>query len=212
MCLREKIVHRKLGVKIRHLSDSQGHFVVSVPEKTKHPQKFGGGNNIDTYDDHFSVMPDSEVNMKKFGVIMGQGQEIDNDEECENFPQLESAAGQAVVDVGSHMKEGNGDGAGEVLHRVQGHDLGVTALSQHEVAADSSALSETMVPASKYLSFAGVVKEETYKYDILGIIFTLPVEGQIQNVQFDFHIVDDDPVQVAREMVTDLDIPEDAVL
>ena len=46
----------------------------------------------------------------------------------------------------------------------------------------------------------------------MGIIFTLPVEGQIKNVQFDFHIVADDPVQVAREMVTDLDIPEDAVL
>ena len=87
--------------------------------------------------------------MKKFGVIMGQGQEIDNDEECENFPQLESAAGKAVVDVGSHMKEGNGDGAGEVLHRVQGHDLGVTALSQHEVAADSSALQATILSTSK---------------------------------------------------------------
>ena len=46
----------------------------------------------------------------------------------------------------------------------------------------------------------------------MGIIVTLPVEGQIQNVQFDFHVVSDDPVQVAREMVTELDIPEDAVL
>ena len=69
-----------------------------------------------------------------------------------------------------------------------------------------------MVSASRYLSFAGVVEEETYEYDILGIIVTPPVEGQIQNVQFDFHIVADDPVQVSREMVTALDIPEDAVL
>ena len=96
------------------------------------------------------------------------------------------------------MKEGNGDGAGSVLHRLQGDYLWLTDLSQHEVAADSSALSATMVPASKYISFSSVVKEETYEDDILGIIVTLHVEGQIQNVQLDFHIVADDPVQVAR--------------
>ena len=44
-------------------------------------------------------MPDSEVNMNKFRVLMGQGQEIEDDEECENVPQLESAARQAAVDV-----------------------------------------------------------------------------------------------------------------
>ena len=87
------MVHRKLGVKIRHIYDSQGRDVVSVPEKTKHPQKFGGENNRDTDDDHFRVMPDSGVNMKKFRVLMGQGHEIEDDEECENFPQLGSATG-----------------------------------------------------------------------------------------------------------------------
>ena len=46
----------------------------------------------------------------------------------------------------------------------------------------------------------------------MGIIVTLPVEGKIQNVKLDFHVVSDDPVQVAREMVKELDIPEDAVL
>ena len=110
------------------------------------------------------------------------------------------------------MKEGNGDGAGEVLYRLQGDALWLKYLSQHEVAADSSGLSETMVPASKYISFAGVVEEETYEDEILGIIVTLHVEGQIQNVQLDFHIVSDDPVQVAIEMVTELDIPEAVVI
>ena len=81
MWLREKIVHQKLGVEIRHLSDSQGPDVVSVPEKTKHHQQFCGENNIDKDDDHFSVMTDSEVNMKK------------DYKECDNVPQLDSAAG-----------------------------------------------------------------------------------------------------------------------
>ena len=110
------------------------------------------------------------------------------------------------------MKEGNGDGAGALLHHTQGDALGVTALSPHEVAADSSALSETIVTESKYFYFSGVVKEEKYKDAVLGLIVTLPIEGQIQNVQFDFHIVADDPVKVDREMVTELDIPEDSVL
>ena len=65
------MVNRKLGVKILHLYDSQGRAVVSVLEKSKHPQQFGGENNRDTDDDHFSVMPESEVNMKIFMVLMG---------------------------------------------------------------------------------------------------------------------------------------------
>ena len=44
------------------------------------------------------------------------------------------------------MKEGNGDGTGTVLYRVQGDALWVTYLSNNEVASDSIALSETMVP------------------------------------------------------------------
>ena len=96
--------------------------------------------------------------MKKFRVLVGQGQEIEDDEECENVPQLESSARQAAVEVGSNMKEGNGDGLGAVLHRLQGEAIWLIYLSEHEVAADSSALSATMVPASKHLSFAGVVE------------------------------------------------------
>ena len=67
----------------------------------------------------------------------------------ENVPQLESAAGQVALDVRLCMKEGNGDGSGEVLKRAHGDAIGVTDLSQHEVAADSSALSKPIVPASK---------------------------------------------------------------
>ena len=119
-----------MGVKIHHFYYSQGHAVVSVPEKTKRPQQVGSENNRDMDDDHFSVMPDSEVNMKKFRVFMGQGQDIEDDEECENVPQLESAARQAAVDVGFHMKEGNGDGEGVLLHHLQGDALWLTYFSQ----------------------------------------------------------------------------------
>ena len=50
-------------------------------------------------DDHFSEIPDSEVNMKKVKVLIGRGQYIEDDKSCENVPQLESSAGQAAVNV-----------------------------------------------------------------------------------------------------------------
>ena len=64
---------------ILHLSDYQGPAVVSVPEKTKHPQQFGDANNRYMDDDHFSEMPDSKINMNKVKVLMGRGQEIEDD-------------------------------------------------------------------------------------------------------------------------------------
>ena len=42
-------------------------------------------------------------------------------------------------------------------------------------SVDSSALSATIVPAPKYLSFAAVVKEETYEEEVVGLIFTLTI-------------------------------------
>ena len=45
------------------------------------------------------------------------------------------------------MKEGNSDGAGALLQHTQGDAIWVTYLSQYEAAADSSALSTTIVLA-----------------------------------------------------------------
>ena len=94
---------------------------------------------------------------------MVQGQEIEDDAEFHHVPQLESAAGQATVDVGLHMKEGNGDESGAVLHHVKGDALWVTDLSQHEVAAYSSALSATMVPESSTFTLLVYLKKRHKK-------------------------------------------------
>lgn len=71
--------------------------------------------------------------------------------------------------------------------------------------------------AQSYLVAAAVIEDENsnirpYADDILKLVVTLPVDGQTQNVQFDFHLVEDDPVQVAKEMVQELAIPPGAVL
>jgi len=51
-----------------------------------------------------------------------------------------------------------------------------------------------------------------YQDNILKLIITLPVDGQTHNVQFDIDLVQDDPVEVAREMQRELGIPEEAIL
>ena len=51
-----------------------------------------------------------------------------------------------------------------------------------------------------------------YADEILKLTTTLSMNGENKNVQFDFHLVQDDAVKVAREMVSELGIPEEAVL
>lgn len=68
-----------------------------------------------------------------------------------------------------------------------------------------------------FLFGAAIIEDQSdamlhYQDDILKLIITLPVDGQTQNVQFKFHLVEDDPVEVAREMVTELGIPQEATL
>lgn len=76
-----------------------------------------------------------------------------------------------------------------------------------------------MIPSIQphYLVAAAVIENDDtnvrpYADDVLKLVVMLPVEGQTQNVQFDFHLVEDDPVQVAKEMVQELGIPLGAVL
>merc|ERR1711862_575222 len=45
----------------------------------------------------------------------------------------------------------------------------------------------------------------------LSLVLTLP-NGCTQNIQFDFNLTKDDPIQVAKEMVLELEMPQEAVL
>ncbi|GMH78804.1 hypothetical protein TrLO_g8587 [Triparma laevis f. longispina] len=47
--------------------------------------------------------------------------------------------------------------------------------------------------------------------DVLHLCLILPVEGKQKQVQFSFHLVEDDPLAVAKEMVTELNVSEDDV-
>jgi WNK lysine deficient protein kinase len=142
--------------------------------------------------DRFEEMPDSEVNnIRKVKVMMGRGEELKESE-----PRIETNQPNA------------------------GSPEGVT---MDEVASETSKqnvqLSEAESNKLHYLVAAAVIEEneqtqfqQPYPDDVLKLVVTLPVEGQTQNVQFDFHLVEDDPIQVAKEMVAELGIPQGAVL
>lgn len=51
-----------------------------------------------------------------------------------------------------------------------------------------------------------------YENDLMHLRITLYVQNQEKQVQFDFHLINDDPVAVAHEMVRELHLPKEAVL
>jgi len=151
-------------------------------------------NSLDDDSDHFDDMPDSEVNIKrKVKVMMGRGQELEN---TENEITMQNPIQYAsyVIEPGTKPEEST---VGSVVITEQ--------------------VSPPQAIQPHYLVAAAVIEDESplvrpYNDDILKLIIRLPVEGQTQNVQFDFHLIEDDPVQVAKEMVTELGIPQEAIL
>ena len=145
--------------------------------------------------DRFEEMPDSEVNnMKKVKVMMGRGEELKEDDDAVD----DVANKRSATDVNTSIEVGS--------------------ISSQQNAQQSN---DTNGKKLHYLVAAAVIGEseqtnsyqqQPYPDDILKLVITLPVEGQTQNVQFDFDLVEDDPIQVAKEMVAELGIPEEAVL
>jgi hypothetical protein len=142
--------------------------------------------------DRFEEMPDSEINsIRRVKVLMGRGEELNEAEDAalRKTKVAASAEGITTTEIAS-------------------------ASSQQNLQ-----LKEAEANKLHYLVAAAVIEEneqtqfqQPYADDILKLVVTLPVEGQTQNVQFDFHLVEDDPIQVAKEMVAELGIPQGAVL
>lgn len=143
--------------------------------------------------DRFQEMQESEIRMRKVKVLMGRGQELKEDEDV----QQDATRSEEFV---------------------LSNDVQVPPPPRNDQKVTSGVLLQgEQASAFHYLVAAAVIEYENpnirpYADDILKLVVTLPVDGQTQNVQFDFHLVEDDPVQVAKEMVKELGIPQDAVL
>ena len=173
--------------------------------------------------DRFDEMPDSEVNMKKVKVMMGRGEELkervelNDDEMNDNTTSHESIIHKTDSTLLQNALDDE-ENTGLQNKRVQSSGpisgfVVTTVIERHTLGGENQ-LADIR---QQYLVAAAVTEEDSphfvpYEDDMLKLIITLPVEGQPQNVQFDFHLVQDDPVQVAREMVAELGIPEDTIL
>ena len=155
--------------------------------------------------DRFDEMPDSEViDFRKVKVLMGRGQELKEDEE-----PLVDTSGRSID--GSTQSHTSSDRLPDPNNQTLKN--GIPALRASKKVNVGPSLQVTQ--PGHYLVAAAVIENEAalaYPDDILKLVVTLPVEGQTQNVQFDFHLVEDDPVQVGKEMVSELGIPQGAVL
>jgi len=152
----------------------------------------GQNGDAGTDDDHFIGMPESETNMKKVKVLMGRGEEIEDDDDDDHHDTIPKPSPPS-------SKEG------------------LDAEGSRKVSVDTGSEQNADSSDSRYCAFAAVIEEEVvganpYEDDVMKLVITLPVDGKSQNVQFDFHLVEDDAVQVAREMVSELQIPQDAIL
>ncbi|GKZ00898.1 hypothetical protein MPSEU_001041400 [Mayamaea pseudoterrestris] len=139
--------------------------------------------------DRFDEMPECETNFRRVTVMMGRGHELED--------KLQDLKSESATNC-----------------------VGDQSLNAHSVQSMPATLAQpvgVLKRNKQYLVAAAVVGPldpgvRPYPDDILKLIVTLPVDGQTQNVQFDFHLIEDDPVQVAKEMVQELDIPNDAIL
>jgi len=177
-------------------SSSHANEVHGASSSSRQMQHTRSNSLNDDGSDKFEEMPDSEVNIRKVKVLVGRGLELkeEDDHGAREAPETEPPAVDTTVQNGpTESTPAN------------------PSPSPAPVPAPAPA-----PPTKHYLVAAAVIENDSnarpYEDDILKLVVTLPVEGQTQNVQFDFHLVQDDAIQVAKEMVAELGIPQGAVL
>jgi len=149
-------------------------------------EKEHGGDDDD--DDHFGEMPENEANMKKVTVLMGRGTALDDSE-----PLTKEVEGVSLSTTPPPAEIKT-----STLPRSDSESIG--SIPQYKVSA---------VPPIDQQEMGGA---KPYPKDEINLALTIPDESQT-TIEFDFDLVNDDPVQVAREMVMELEeVPDNAVL
>lgn len=137
--------------------------------------------------DRFEEMPQSETNIRKVKVMMGRDEELKEDE-TEEENQMHARSAEVV-----------------------------SSSDATETQPESSSPASAAAGPLTYLQSAAIIENENsnvlaFADGILKLTLTLLVKGESMNVQFDFHLVDDNPFQVAKEMVEELKIPDSAII
>lgn len=183
---------------------------------------------------HYDDMPQSESNMRKVKVMMGRDEELDESREGStmnhtnqdglNAPApLPSPAIGFTPAIRQHSVVSN-----QYMPTQQGVQSVVSArthvnLSSQRQVTNGSDTSNPLLYQNcplkstlKYMKMASILEDSStsvpYSNNIMYLRLTLQLGADEQHVQFGFHLVQDDAVQVAREMVKELHLPQDATL
>jgi len=174
-------------------------------------------------DDEFIGMPNSETNIKNVTVLMGRGQEIEQDEESTDefvgMPNSETNIRKVTVLMGRGQEIEEDDDLPTLAPSISQQVTPISDDADHTTNAtwqgsELSSLGGSFPGSQQYLTAADVAEDQNseppFAQDKMTVVMTQSVEPY--HVQFEFHLIEDDPVQVAREMVTELNMTEDAVL
>lgn len=139
-------------------------------------------------DDQYGEMPENESNMRKVTVLMGRGTELSRDD-LPAKQEIDSPSRSATPPPAAVVK----------THRTRDSD---TSSLGGPLLYKVWAVPPAVIDAGN----------KPYPNNVINLALTLPDVSQT-TIEFTFDLVEDDPVQIAREMVTELDeVPDDAVL
>lgn len=180
-----------------------------VSKETNIPQK----QESKSFD--FDSMPDSETNMKPVKVLMGRGQEVDNANGKDHLPiPIQTQESQAPPAVSSPLT--SPPPSAQIPVQVPAQIITKNISDSMERRQSANSLNSQGGPVysnMNYLRMATVIEDNnSFMIDIMEIRITLLVGSEEQHVQFQFHLVQDDAVQVTKEMVAELNLPNDAIL
>mmetsp|Transcript_6593 Transcript_6593/g.9442 ORF Transcript_6593/g.9442 Transcript_6593/m.9442 type:complete len:1079 (-) Transcript_6593:63-3299(-) len=220
---------RKASAEITYVS-SEGNDIIHTTEVSKGPQHLPVAppalqpSQQSTFG--FDAMPDRESNMKPVTTLMGRGQEVEGTTGERELPYsiAPPALRTPLPSTPPPPASFPFSNSQTQLHEPQinseanSRKSSVDSDSRQIVAfiSDNGGLYSSQVDASifNYLRVAEIMKNNDAPVlnDILQLRITLTLNNEDQQVQFEFHLIEDDPVQVAREMVSELHLPQDAIL
>lgn len=150
----------------------------------------GIDNSNDKNDDQFGEMPENESNMKKVTVLMGRGTALDDsDPPAKEMEDISLSSTPPPIPLPTT--------------NLPNMPREVDTVNQaRPLLYKVSAVPPEVIDGGK----------KPYPNNVINLALTLPDASQT-TIEFNFDLVNDDPVQVAREMVTELDeVPDDAIL
>lgn len=197
------------------MNTSEHHSQNFQKSQPQHHQSFG-----------FDGMPDTESNMKPIQVLMGRGQAVDASNGHDHLPipiQREESPPVSInpspppLPSPPHHPFANYQQPipAQIFTNNNGNRIQmVDATNERQQHVQSVASPGAPASAAlRYLRMAVILDDDkAFPNDIMQLRLTVAVGTDSQTVQFGFHLVQDDAVQVAREMVTELNLPNDAIL